>query len=167
ELTEVRHRFVERASAGRDARAALGGGRGDDQRDRNGNPLATHRGGAELEPGRGHHVVVRRAGGHLLPLAAVHRFAADEYHDAVGDPRRNCALRRDRAVEAFTSGPNCQAGETRAGECVINQRSTVSTPATTQPLESIAPRLIVNLPRHWPAQTDLLTWCQTMTPGTA
>jgi len=25
----------------------------------------------------------------------------------------------------------------------------------------------VTLPRHWPAQADLLTWCQTMTPGTA
>jgi hypothetical protein len=40
-------------------------------------------------------------------------------------------------------------------------------PATTQPLEAIAPRLIVALPQHWPAQNDLLTWCQTMTPGTA
>src|SRR5215212_6845922 len=37
----------------------------------------------------------------------------------------------------------------------------------TQPLEAVAPRLIVSLPSHWPAQTDLLTYCQTMTPGTA
>ena len=40
-------------------------------------------------------------------------------------------------------------------------------PATTQPIESIAPKLIVTLPHHFPGQADLLTWCQTMTPGTA
>ncbi len=38
--------------------------------------------------------------------------------------------------------------------------------ATTQPLEAPV-HLTVSLPSHWPAQTDLLTWCQTMTPGTA
>ena len=42
----------------------------------------------------------------------------------------------------------------------------MSSPAT-QPVEAVAPKLIVSLPQHWPAQTDLLTYCQTMTPGTA
>ena len=41
------------------------------------------------------------------------------------------------------------------------------TTAATQPVESAIPHLVVTLPKHWPAQADMLSWCQTMTPGTA
>jgi len=41
----------------------------------------------------------------------------------------------------------------------------VTAPAT-QPLEAASP-FVLSFPTHWPAQTDLLDSCRTMTPGTA
>jgi len=37
---------------------------------------------------------------------------------------------------------------------------------TTAPITAI-PSAWLQIPAHWPAQGDLLTWCQHMTPGAA